>query len=182
MNSQRVIVIIVSLLFLSFWSALCVGAASDYMIGSGDVLKIAIYDHPDLLTIARVDNEGDILLPLAGTVRVGGLTTASASQTIATKLGAGYIVNPQASVFVEEFRSRVVYVTGQVNRPSTFTIEPETTVIKAITMAGGFTPLASQGRMKIIRKIRGVEIVLKKVPLDEKLMPGDVIIIPESFF
>ena len=182
MKSQRFIVIILSVLFLSLWADLALGAESDYQIGPGDVLKITIYDHPDLTTVARVDNEGDILFPLAGTVRIGGLTTASASQTIAAKLGAGYIVNPQAAVFVEEFRSRVVYVTGQVHRPSAFTVEPDTTVIQAITMAGGFTPLAAQGKIKIIRKVKGVEKVLKNVALHEKLLPEDVMVVPESFF
>ena len=181
MNSHRFIIIL-SVLFLCLGSAVAFGAESDYQIGPGDVLKITIYDHPDLTTVARVDNKGDILFPLAGAIRVGGLTTARASQAIATKLGAGYIVNPQASVFVEEFRSRVVYVTGQVNRPSAFTVEPDTTVIQAVTMAGGFTPLAAQGKIKIIRKINGVEEVIKKVPLHEKLMPEDVMVIPESFF
>ncbi len=182
MNHHRFITIIVSILLLSIWSAFAIGAENDYQIGSGDVLKITIYDHPDLMTVARVDNDGYILFPLAGRVRVGGLTTSSASQTIASNLGADYIVNPQVSVFVQEFRSRVVYVTGQVNRPSAFTVEPDTTVIKAITMAGGFTPLAAQGKIKIIRKINGREKILKKVPLHEKLMPEDVMIVPESFF
>jgi polysaccharide export outer membrane protein len=267
MNSHRLIVIIVSLLFLTLWSAVAGSAESDYQIGPGDVLKISIYDHPDLMTVARVDNEGFILMPLAGRVRVGGLTTSSASQTIAAELGADYIVNPQASVFVQEFRSKkvfiigevvrpglyelsgpttllelvskaggltrgaghnatirrngatgtaeknievniadlqsgpetvnillmdgdsitipkaaVIYVTGQVNRPSAFPVEPDITVIKAITMAGGFSPLAAQNKIKIIRKINGVEHVLEKVPLHEKLMPEDVMVIPESFF
>jgi polysaccharide export outer membrane protein len=269
MNRHRFIVIIVSVLLLSLWAAFTVGAESDYQIGPGDVLKITIYDHPDLTTVARVDNEEYILFPLAGRIRVGGQSTASASQTIAAKLGTDYIVNPQVSVFVEEFRSKkvfiigevvrpglyelsgpttllelvskaggltrgagrnatirrtvatgaadeksievnivdllqsgpetvdvplmdgdsvtiakaaVIYVTGQVNRPSAFTIDPDTTVIKAITMAGGFTALAAQGKIKIIRKINGVERVLEKVPLHEKLMPEDVMVIPESFF
>ena len=269
MKNHRFIVIILSVLFLSLGAALAVGAGSDYQIGPGDVLKITIYDHPDLTTVARVDNDGYILFPLAGRVRVGDLTTAGASQTIAAKLAADYIVNPQASVFVEEFRSKkvfiigevvrpglyelsgpttllelvskaggltrgagrnatirrtvangaageknievniadllhsgsatvdiplmdgdsitiakaaVIYVTGEVNRPSAFTVEPDTTVIKAITMAGGFTPLAAQGKIRIIRKIDGVEKILEKVPLQEKLMPEDVMVIPESFF
>ena len=269
MKSHRFIVIIISVLFLSLWTALALGVESDYQIGAGDVLKITIYDHPDLLTIARVDNDGYILFPLAGRVRVGGLTTTGASQTIAAILGADYIVNPQTSVFVEEFRSKkvfiigevvrpglyelsgpttllelvskaggltrgagrnatirrpvadgaageknievniadllqsgpetvdvplmdgdsvtiakaaVIYVTGQVNRPSAFTVEPDTTVIKAITMAGGFTALAAQGKIKIIRKINGVEKIFEKVPLHEKLLPEDVMVIPESFF
>jgi len=182
MKRQRFIVIIVSLLFLSFSSTLALGVESDYQIGAGDVLKITIYDHPDLTTVARVDHDGYILFPLAERVRVGGLTTAGASQAIAKKLGADYIVNPQVAVFVEEFRSRVVYVTGQVNRPSAFNVEPDTTVIQAVTMAGGFTALAAQGKIKIIRKVKGAEKVLKNVPLHEKLMPEDVMVIPESFF
>jgi polysaccharide export outer membrane protein len=269
MKSHRFIVFIISVLLLSLWSALAVGATSDYQIGPGDVLKITIYDHQDLTTIARVDNDGYILFPLAGRVRVGGLTTSGASQSIAAKLANDYIVNPQVSIFVEEFRSKkvfiigevvrpglyelsgpttllelvskaggltrgagrnatirrtmangvageknievniadllqsgdetvdiplmdgdsitiakaaVIYVTGQVNRPSAFTIEPDTTVIKAITMAGGFTQLAAQGKIKIIRKVNGVEQVLEKVPLHERLMPEDVMVVPESFF
>ncbi len=269
MKNHRFILSIVSVLFLSLSTVLSVAAEGDYQIGPGDVLKITIYDHPDLMTVARVDNEGYVLFPLAGRVRVGDLTTSNAAQAIAVKLGADYIVNPQVSVFVEEFRSKkvfiigevvrpglyelsgpttllelvskaggltrgagrsatirrtvangaageknvdvniadllqpgsetvdvplmdgdsvtiakaaVIYVTGQVNRPSAFTVEPDTTVIKAITMAGGFTALAAQGKIKIIRKISGVEQVLEKVPLHEKLMPEDVMVIPESFF
>jgi polysaccharide export outer membrane protein len=182
MNRHRFIFIIVSVLFLFLWSALAGSATSDYLIGPGDVLKITIYDHQDMTTVARVDNDGYILFPLAGRVRVGGLTTSSASQTIAEKLDTDYIVNPQVAVFVEEFRSKVVYVTGQVNRPSAFNVEPDTTVIQAITMAGGFTALAAQGKIKIIRKVNGVEKVLKNVSLHEKLMAEDVMVIPESFF
>ena len=269
MKIHRFIAFIVSVLFLSLWNSLAVGATSDYQIGPGDVLKITIYDHQDLTTVARVDNDGYILFPLAGRVLVGGLTTSSASQTIAAKLDNDYIVNPQVSVFVEEFRSKkvfiigevvrpglyelsgpttllelvskaggltrgaghnatirrtvtnggaseknievdiadllqsgdetvdiplmdgdsvtiakaaVIYVTGQVNRPSAFNLEPDTTVIKAITMAGGFTQLAAEGKIKIIRKINGVEHILEKVPLHERLMPEDVMVVPESFF
>ena len=182
MKNHRLVVIILAVPFLFLGAALALGAESDYQIGPGDVLKITIYDHPDLTTVARVDNDGYILFPLAGRVRAGGLTTAGASQEIAKQLGADYIVNPQASVFVEEFRSRVVYVTGQVNRPSAFNVEPDTTVIKAVTMAGGFTALAAQGKIKIIRKVKGVEKILKNVPLHEKLMPEDVMVVPESFF
>jgi polysaccharide export outer membrane protein len=76
----------------------------------------------------------------------------------------------------------VIYVTGQVNRPSAYSFEPGTTVIKAITMAGGFTQLASQKKVKIIRKVNGQEQVLERVPLHEVLQPDDVMVVPESFF
>lgn len=269
MNHHRFIVSIVAALIFSLLTILAVRAESDYLIGPGDVLKVTIYDHPDLTTVARVDNEGKILFPLAGGIQVGGLTTATASQRLGEKLDGDYIVNPQVSIFVEEFRSKkvfiigevvrpglyeltgpttllelvskaggltrgagrnatirriaqsggegeksievnivdllksgpetvdtplmdgdsvtvskaaVIYVTGQVNRPSSFTIEPDTTVIKAISMAGGFTALAAQSKIKIIRKVNGHEQVLEKVPLHEKLLPEDVMVVPESFF
>ena len=268
MKKHWISAMIILFLFLPLGSGRAGGAENDYLIGPSDVLRITLYDHPDLTTVVRVDNEGYILFPLAGRIRVGSLTTASAAQAIAEKLAGDYIVNPQVSIFIEEFRSKkvvingevvrpglyeltgpttllelvskaggltkgaglsatihrfsnrdkdeksievniadllqfgtetvdvplldgdsvtiakaaVIYVTGQVNRPSAFTVEPDTTVIKAITMAGGFTPLAAQGKIKIIRKINGVEQIFEKVPLHEKLMPDDVMVIPESFF
>jgi len=242
---------------------------SDYRVGTDDVLRVTVYDHPDLATTARVDNEGMILFPLAGAIKVGGLTTSAASAAIATKLDGVYIVNPQVAVFVEQFRSKkvviigevnrpglyelsgptsllelisqaggltkeagqevtinhagkdgaakelsdtiniegllrdgrgsndmplydgdmvtvskagVVYVTGQVNRPSVYRLEPGTTVIKAITMAGGFTNLAAQNKVRIIRKLDGREQVLEKVPMHTPLRAEDVMVVPESFF
>lgn len=241
------------------------GPASGYLIGTGDVLKISVYDHQDLATLARVDERGEIAVPLAGQVKVGGLTASAAARLIAGQLSGDYIVNPQVAVFVEEFHSKrvtvlgeitrpgiyqltgpttllellsqaggltrgagrsatiyrdaqsgqtltvdlqaqnaagnsaaavqlldgdtvtidragVVYVTGEVNRPAAYTLEAEMTVIKAVTVAGGFTPLASQGRIKIIRKINGSEQVLERVSLHDKLISEDVMVVPESFF
>jgi len=79
-------------------------------------------------------------------------------------------------------KAGVVYVTGQVNRPSAYPLESGTTVIKAITMAGGFSPLAAQGKVKIIRKVDGREQTLEKVSLHELLYAEDVMVVPESFF
>ena len=79
-------------------------------------------------------------------------------------------------------KSGVVYVTGQVNRPAAYPIEPDMTVIKAITMAGGFSSIAAQDKVKIIRKVNGQEQILEKVPFHEKLFPDDVMVVPESFF
>ena len=79
-------------------------------------------------------------------------------------------------------KAGVVYVTGQISRPAAYPLEPDTTVIKAITMAGGFTPLASQRRVKIIRKINGEERTLEKVSLHDLLRADDIMVVPESFF
>lgn len=79
-------------------------------------------------------------------------------------------------------KAGVFYVTGEVKKPASYKYEEETTVIKAITIAGGFTDKASKGRVKIIRKVNGEEKVMNGVDMDEMVLPDDVIVVPESFF
>jgi polysaccharide export outer membrane protein len=73
------------------------------------------------------------------------------------------------------------YVTGEVKKPDAYKYEP-TSVIKAITKAGGLTNKASARNVKIIRMVKGTEVVLEKVAMDEPVRPDDVIVVPESFF
>jgi polysaccharide biosynthesis/export protein len=241
----------------------------DYIVGEGDVLKITVYDHDDLTTTARVSGDGMIVFPLIGQVMVKGLTLSQITQGISDLLADGYIVKPQVSIFIQEFRSKkafimgevnrpglyvlpgqttflallsqaggltkdagdkavikrkanpsyntkstitldlkrlveqgdtsldipimdndsvyitkagVFYITGEVKKPDAYKYEEGTTVIKAITMAGGFTDKASQGRVRITRKVNGKEEVLEKVKMDEAVLPDDVLVVPESFF
>lgn len=79
-------------------------------------------------------------------------------------------------------KSGMIYVTGEVNKPDAYKYSVGTTVLKAITMAGGFTDKASDGRVKIIRRQNGAEKVISRVPMDELVMPEDVIVVPESLF
>ena len=84
------------------------------------------------------------------------------------------------SVYIS--KAGVFYVTGEVKKPDAYKYEEGTTVIKAITMGGGFTDKASKGRVKIIRKVNGKEKVIEKAHMDEPVLPDDVIVVPESFF
>ncbi len=79
-------------------------------------------------------------------------------------------------------KASVFYVTGEVKKPSAYKYKIDTTVIKAITMAGGFTGKASKGGGRIIRKIEGEEVIMADIKMDEPILPDDVIVIPESFF
>lgn len=269
MRRSGFLVLMILVIFLGCCVEQLQAADPDYQIGPGDVIKIDVYDNPDLATIARVGNDGSIAVPLAGRLVVGGLSTSEAADAISKKLDGEYIINPQVSVFIDQFKSKkvviigeierpglyelsgpttllklisqaggltagagqsatinraskqgvtqeqpfavdlsalikfgnaaadvplqdgdtvtidkagVVYVTGQVRRPAAYALEADTTVIKAITMAGGFTELAAEGKVKIIRKVNGVEQTLERVSLHESLMPNDVMVVPESFF
>jgi polysaccharide export outer membrane protein len=79
-------------------------------------------------------------------------------------------------------KAGVFYVTGEVKKPDAYKYEDGITVIKAITMAGGFTDKASKGRVKILRKVGGKEETLEKLNMDDPVKPNDVLVVPESFF
>jgi protein involved in polysaccharide export with SLBB domain len=151
------------------------------VLGEGDVLKITVYDNPDLTTIERISG-GVLRFPLIGEVKLVGLTVSQATKKIADLLADGFLVSPQVNIFIQDYRMSKIFVTGEVKKPDGYKYELGTTVLRAITTAGGFSDKASTGRVKIIRKINNVEKVLEKVKMDEPVLPGDVIVVPESFF
>lgn len=155
--------------------------ADSYTVGYGDVLKITVYDHPDLETKVSVNDTGHILMPLLGHVAVKDKTIGEISDLLAVKLADGYILAPQINVFIETYGSKC-YVTGEVVKPDAYVISGDTTVIKAITLAGGFTGKAARGSVKIIRKIGDQETIMSDVPLDTLVKKNDVVVVLESFF
>lgn len=132
---KRIIQIALAFLFL-----LAVPAFSqDYIIGEGDVLKITVYDHDDLTTIARVSGEGVIIFPLIGQIQVKGLTLTQISEKIASMLADGYIINPQVNIFIQEFRSKKAFIMGEVAKPGLYVLPGQTTFLALLSEAGGLT-------------------------------------------
>ncbi len=86
------------------------------------------------------------------------------------------------SIYIAEAEIDNFYVTGEVKRPSVYNLEKDTTVIKAITLAGGFTGKASPSRITIIRQVDGKEKEISSVKMDRKILKDDIIVVPESFF
>lgn len=168
--------------------------SEEYKIETGDVVSITVYEQPDLSTKARLDSAGEIAFPLIGNVQIGGLSTSEAVKKITSLLEKDYLVNPQVSIFIQEYHPKKVFVLGFVNRPGEYELskDRDTTVIEAITMAGGFKEGAAQNGTKIIRKegssqaaipVKITDIMQKgSKEGDVTLRPGDVIVVPESFF
>ena len=117
-------------------------AQQEYIIGEGDLLKITVYDHPDLATEVRVSGDGRIAFPLIGEVSLSGLTVGDAERTIATQLGEGYIVHPHVSVFISEYKSKKVTVLGEVAKPGIVVLRGASTLMEVLSDAGGITPNA----------------------------------------
>jgi protein involved in polysaccharide export with SLBB domain len=159
-----------------------------YHIGAHDVLEITVYGEEDLTREVQVTASGYISYPLLGRIRPLGLTVIELEDYIHDALAKDYIRDPQVSVFIKEFSS--VYVLGQVNEPGSFPFEGGLTVLEAISIAGGFSPIANKRRVRIVRN-RGkrreamninVSNISKGNAPDISIFPGDKIIVGESFF
>lgn len=150
--------------------------AADYVLGPRDVLKITVYDHPDLASTVRVSEDGKITFPLLGEVRAAGETVQSLERQLTMRLADGYLVQPSVSVFVEQFRS-VVYVSGEVAKPGSYPFEDGMTLVHAITLAGGFSEKAKQDNVRVTRKGESGERN-EVLALEDALRPNDVVVVP----
>jgi len=164
-----------------------------YTIGPENVLQIDVYygRNEELSRKARVSSNGYITFPLLGEVEVEGLTVGEVEKKIAHLLDKDYIVNPQVSVFIEEYST--VSILGQVKEPGNYEIRGKLSVVEVISKAGGFTKIAARNDVSIIRtnkngtktkiKVKVNDIINKgKEEDDISLKPDDIVTVPESFF
>jgi polysaccharide biosynthesis/export protein VpsN len=158
------------------------GVLSDYRLGSGDSIKITVYEEPELeLEEVRLSDAATISYPFLGEIQVSGLTVGQLEDKITVGLKGDYLVNPSVSVSVVEYRQ--FYIHGEVEEPGGFPYLPGLTLRKAIALAGGFTERASRSKMYVIREgIDHTSELGRQVSLDEELSPGDIVTIEQSFF
>ena len=178
-NKSKCLIALIISLALSLVTA---AYGDDYVLGEGDIVKITVYDNPDLTTVERISGAGSIQFPLLGEIRISGLTISKATKIISDRLADGYIVSPQVNIFLQEYRTSKIYINGEVKKADAYKYEAGMTVLRLVTMAGGFSDKAATGRVKIIRKNNNKEEILEKVKMDEPVLPGDMIVVPESFF
>ena len=127
---------------------------SDYVAGSQDKLQVTVFDEPDLSKSVTVDADGTITLPLIGRVSVDGLTLREIQDQIIRQLGDGFLINPQASVEVVEYRSQNVYVLGEVASPGIYSVSGNLSLLKVLVQAGSTTAQAGDV-VQIIRSAGG---------------------------
>jgi polysaccharide export outer membrane protein len=150
--------LLLALCLVSFFPAL-LNAQSDYLIGKEDVLEIIVWGHEDLRRLMPVSLEGMISFPLIGEVRAAGISAAKLEKVIASKLGAGFIVNPQVTVTVKEYQSQRVFMMGEVTKPGTYPVTRENNILYVLSQAGGPTKDAGE-EVVIIRPGRPVDRAL----------------------
>ncbi len=167
--------------------------SKNYILQSGDLVDIKVFMEPNMDRVLRISSNGTITYPLVGNVKIGGYSVSEAEEQLAEKLKF-YIKNPQVSMLIKEYSNKMVYVLGQVKKPSEIAIPPEKTitVLEAITSVGGFTDIANTSKVKVLRMENGkqksldvdVNAITKqgKKSLDIELLPGDVVFVPQSMF
>lgn len=156
-----------------------VGMDSDYRMSTGDKVRIQVYGEEDLNLETTVSDNGEISYPFLGPLKVAGLTPQELAQLIAGKLEGDYLVNPKVSVDIIEYR--LFYVNGEVQSPGGYPFQPGITVRKAISLAGGFKERAAKDKIFVIRD-DNPQAQPAPLHLDDKIRPGDIITVEESFF
>ena len=117
---------------------------SEYVIGSLDVLSVTVFGESDLSRRYTVDTDGTIDFPMIGRVAAGGLTLRELEEALAKRLGKGYLVNPQVGVEVAEYRSRNVFIVGEVRSPGQYPIKLNMSLVEALALAGPTTTASSE--------------------------------------
>jgi len=158
-----------------------------YIVGDSDVIRVNVWKEPEVSQTAVVRTDGNISLPLINEVKVSGMTPLQIQDLVAEKL-KGFLHNPQVTVTVVEIRSKRAFITGEVARPGTYSLNAQTTVLQLIAQAGGFTPFAKTDSIVVLRtedgrqsrlKFKYKEVIQgKKTEQNIALHPGDTVVVP----
>jgi polysaccharide export outer membrane protein len=152
----------------------------EYRLGPGDMVRIITYGEDPLTGEFRVNDQGAVSLPLAGTIAAAGLTPHELEHSVAAALTKGDMLR-KPSVSVEVTAYRPIYVLGEVNKPGQYPYQPGMTVVSAAAVAGGFTYRAVEDYASVVRTVDG-DSVEGKASRQALVQPGDVITVFERKF
>ena len=165
--------------------------SSNYVIQPSDVIRLMVFQEPDLTQEFRVPQNGRFHFPLIGSVDLTGKTVEKAEALLRQLYDRDYLVNPQINLLVIEFSQRRVNVLGAVNSPGTVVFPPEEnmTLLDAISRAGGFSRLGNRRSVTLTRKGPDGETKQYRINADEivrgegastwTLEKDDLIYVPE---
>lgn len=172
------------LLAMSSFAAL--SAQEPYTLGASDKVRISVFKHPDLETLIRIGPSGNISVPLLGSLQLEGLTEREAEQKIAERLSSGgFVNNPQVTVSIEEYASRLASVLGYVNEPGKFVIPRGARVVDLLALAGGASD-EGDDRVVLTRYATGEAYEIDLIPIlaagqqnqNREVEPNDVLYVP----
>lgn len=152
---------------------------SKYQLGPGDKVRIQVYGEQELGLETTLSDAGTILYPFLGEIRVADLTVGQLADLIAQGLKGPYLLDPEVSVSVLEYRK--FFINGEVLKPGAYPYQPGLTVQKAVSLAGGFSARASRSSITIVRDKDSTH-THRDADLDTMVAPGDILTVEERFF
>jgi len=140
-------------------------APAGYVLGPNDYVAVEVFGEEDLRTNGRLNPEGNLSLPLLGSVHLAGLTLTQAASKLTELYGRDYLVNPKVNVMLMGYAKRRFSILGQVNRPGSIEM-PESSsggidLLEAIALAGGYTRIAAPERITVRRQTATGDQVFK---------------------
>jgi polysaccharide biosynthesis/export protein len=160
-------------------------APSNYVIGTGDVLHISVWNEPQLTVTATVRPDGEISMPLLDDVSVTGTTPDGLQKMLTDKL-TRFVHKPRVTVTIQEIHSRMVFITGEVQRPGAYPLVAPMNVVQLVARSGGLTDFAKQKKIYVLRanKTTRIDVNFDKVLRGQApaqnidLAPGDTVVVP----
>jgi polysaccharide export outer membrane protein len=161
---------------------------SAYKIGPLDVLAISVFKVPDLDKAVQVAEDGTINYPLIGDIRAAGRTAHELEHDLAQKLGGKYIKNPQVAVFVREYNSQRVTISGSVKNTGVYPLKGNMTLMQVLSLAGDVNTDIASGEIMVFRTTDGrrtaarfdIDSIKQGKTEDPVMQPGDVIVVDTS--
>lgn len=176
--NQQLLLSILCVLFLFSYNA-SADPAFSYRLGSGDVLKLVVFNQEDLNGEYTIDGTGNISLPLIGTVAAKNLTLEELDASIKNKLSPDFLLNPKLSIQVLNYRP--FYILGEVEKPASYPYVNGMTYLTAVAIAGGFTYRAKENLVYVIHSNDSSQQEIE-TPMDQQVIPGDIIRVDERLF
>ena len=170
-----------------------VSAPAGYTLSANDQVAMEVFGEDDLRTNGRLNGEGNLSLPLLGSVHLAGLSLTQAAARLTELYGKDYLVSPKVNITLVGYAKRRFTVLGQVNRPGSYEMPDGSPggvdLLEAVAMAGGYTRIAAPGRISVRRGGDNGDQVLqvdaRKVAKGSgafRVRPGDTVTVGESIF
>ena len=160
---------------------------SEYRLGGSDLIEVSVFGVQELNKTVRVNSNGQISLPLVGSVLAGGKTIPELEQELTRRYAEGYLQNPQVTIFVKEFASQRITLEGAVEQPGIYPLTGRTTLLQAIAVAKGLDPLADLGGVVLFRQVDGKKMAavydmrqLRSGRVEDPQLYGDDIVVVEQ--
>jgi len=174
------------MLLLGVWAHVASADEGNYLLGPGDMLKITVYNNPDLTLETRITETGTISFPLLGEVELGGISASAAEKKLSSQLeSGGFVKQAQINILVVQFQSKMVSILGSVFKPGRYPLDRSMNLTEVLALAGG-VPTDGSDMITVIGKSGKVEYDLRNIikkgdgSQNINLVGGEIIYVPRA--